>query len=124
MLSYKDNNKIKSLRIILNNSNYPMNKMQFDITKNNQVEPYLAYLNLCKIYKSKPQLNIMDFQNLYSLFCFDVSAQDEKLLVNGCMVKLEIEKDSALELKSYCCILEEKSVEIEIRGGKMFSIID
>ena len=51
-----------------------MNRMQFDLTKNNQVEPYLSYINLCKTYEIKPQLNIMDFQNLYSIFCFDISA--------------------------------------------------
>ena len=84
------NNKFKSLRVKLNNSNYPMNKMQFDIATNNQIEPYLAYVNLCKEFKNKPQLNMLDFQNLYSVFCFDVSAQDEKLIINGCNLIIEI----------------------------------
>ena len=64
----------------------------------------------------------MDFQKLYSIFCFDVSAQDEKLIINGCTVSIEIEKDSELICKAYCCILEEKEVEILIKGGKMYSI--
>ena len=66
----------------------------------------------------------MDFKNLYSIFCFDISAQDEKLVVNGWTVIIEIEKDTGLKMKAYCCILEEKSVEILIRDGKMYSIQD
>ena len=37
---------------------------------------------------------------------------------------MEIEKDTDLECKAYCCVLEEKAVEILIKGGKMFSIQD
>ena len=36
----------------------------------------------------------MDFQNLYSIFFFYISAQDDKLIVNGCTVTIEIEKDT------------------------------
>ena len=101
-----------------------MNKMEFDIGTYNMDEPYSNYLDLCNIFDKKPQLNILDFMNLYSIFCFDVSAQNEKLVVNGCNITVEIEKDSALKLKSYIVVLEEKKVDILIKAGKMFSVAD
>ena len=98
--------------------------MEFDATKNYQMEPYLAYVKICTEFNHKecPQLNIRDFKNLYSIFCFDVSAQDEKLSVNGCDVTIHITKTSDFKAKAYCLVLEEKHCQIEVKGGKMFSI--
>mgnify|MGYP003462797410 FL=1 len=41
-------NAITSLRIQINNSYYPINKMEFDAVGNKQMEPYLAYAKRCK----------------------------------------------------------------------------
>jgi len=112
---------ITSLRVQINSSYYPINKIEID--KTNQMEAYLNYVKMClEFHKECPQLNIRDFKNLYSLFCFDVSAQDEKLSVNGCDITIHVTKTSDFKAKAYCLVLEEKHCQIMIKGGKMFSI--
>jgi len=114
---------ITSLRVQINNSYYPINKMEFDAKKNYQTEPYLSYVKMCKeFHKGCPQLNIRDFKNLYSIFCFDVSAQDEKLSINGCDITVHITKTNDFKAKAYCLILEEKHCQIMIKGGRMFTL--
>jgi len=116
-------NAVTSLRVQINNSYYPINKMEFDAVGNKQMEPYLAYVKMCKEFNVLPQLNIRDFKNLYSIFCFDVSAQDEKLSVNGCDITVHITKSSEFKAKAYCLILEEKHCQIQIKNGKMFTVV-
>jgi hypothetical protein len=115
-------NAVTSLRVQINNSYYPINKMEFDAVGNKQMEPYLAYVKMCKEFNVIPQLNIRDFKNLYSIFCFDVSAQDEKLSVNGCDITVHITKSTDFKAKAYCLILEEKHCQIQIKNGKMFTV--
>jgi len=64
-------------------------------------------------------LNLRDFKNYYSIFCFDVSEQDEKLAINGVNVTIEIEKDTKFTANCFCVILTEKQVNIELKSGKM-----
>ena len=118
-IQMKGTNKIKSIRVQLNSSYYPESPMIFDASKNYQLQPYNAYIKMCKIFGNDPQLNYLDFKDLYSIFCFDVSAQDETLASNGCDVTIHITKDTALQVKCYCVILEEKSATISLKNGKM-----
>ena len=118
-IQYSGTNKIKSLKVQLNSSNYPDSGMQFDATTNNQAEPYYAYTKMCKVFDKFPQLNYLDFRDLYSIFCFDVSAQDEKLASNGCDVTIHITKDTNLKVQCFCVILEEKLTTISLKNGKM-----
>ena len=62
--------KIKSLRVKLNNSNYPMNKMEMS-------ESYYHCIQMCKTFNINSNLGILDFINLYSIFRFDVRAQNK-----------------------------------------------
>ena len=99
-----------------------MNPLSFSSKDNYQALPYLNYIEMCNIFGVDPQLNLRDFKNLYSIFCFNVSEQDEKLAMNGVNVTIEIEKDTEFKAKCYCVILTEKQVNIELKTGKMASL--
>ena len=111
--------QIKSIRIQLNSTYYPESPMVFDSTKNYQMQPYQSYVQICKVFGVEPQLNYPDFKDLYSIFCFDVSAQDEKLASNGCDVTIHINKDTAFKASCYCLILKESHSTINLKNGKM-----
>ena len=49
---------------------------------------------------NNPQLNLRDFMKLYSIFCFDFTAQDMEE-TNGYQVTIHINKDT--EFKAKCC---------------------
>ena len=113
------NHQIKSIRVQLNSTYYPESPMVFDSAKNYQMQPYQNYLQMCKVFGVDPQLNYLDFKDLYSIFCFDVSAQDDKLASNGCDVTIHITKDTAFKAACYCLILKESHSTINLKNGKM-----
>ena len=59
-----------------------------------------------KVFGVEPPLNPNNFRNLYTLYSFDLSAQDENLVKNGVNIQLVIKKSSAEPLNAYCLILE------------------
>ena len=118
----KDSKRITSLQIELKNIFYPITPMKFDITKNNNCFPYMNYVSLCKVFGTNPQLSLRDYMNLYSIFCFDFTAQDDEE-TNGYQVTIHIQKDTSFKAKCYCVILEEKKSTILIQGGKMINLI-
>ena len=75
---------------------------------------------MCKHFGNNPQLNYKDFKDLHSIFCFDLSAQDEKLASNGCDVTIHITKDAVFQAKCYCLILKEQHSTINLKNGKMY----
>jgi len=112
--------QIKSIRVQLNSTYYPNDPLTFDSTKNYQMQPYENYIEMCKHFGNNPQLNYKDFKDLHSIFCFDFSAQDEKLVSNGCDVNIHITKDSAFQAKCYCLILKEQHSTINLKNGNMY----
>ena len=118
----KDGKRLTSLQIELKNVFYPIIPMKFDITKNDNVLPYKYYISMCKVFGNDPQLNLRDFMNLYSIFCFDFTAQDDEV-TNGYQVTIHIQKDTTFKAKCYCVILEEKKSTILIQSGKMANTI-
>ena len=79
-IQVKDGKRITSLQVELKNVVYPITPMTFDILKNKNVFPYSYYIEICKIFRNKPQLDLMDFMKIYSIFCFDLSSQTQKNL--------------------------------------------
>ena len=67
---------------------------------------------MCLIFGVYPQLNLRDFKNYYSIFCFDVNEQDEKLEINGVNVTIKIEKDTKFTANCFCVILTKKQINI------------
>ena len=115
-------NQIKSLRVQLNSSYYPIDPMNFNGKNNEFAKPYFSYIDVCKEFGVDPQLGYLDYKNLYSVFAIDLSEQDEKLAINGVNVTIEITKDTAFKAKCVCVILVEKEISIELTNGKMTTI--
>ena len=88
----------------------------------NVLESYNAYSEICKVFGSEPQLKPIDFRNLYPIYCFDLSAQDENLVKNGIQIQLEIKKSSSESLTAYCLILEDISHVIKVINCQMTRI--
>ena len=97
--------------------------MEFDSKKNHQAKPYFSYISMCEKFGVDPQLSYEDFKNIYSVFCFDTSDQDEKLAINGVNVTVEIVKDDKFVARCFCVMLVEKEVQIELNNGRMAQIV-
>jgi hypothetical protein len=115
-------NQITSLRVQLNSSYYPLDPMDFDSKKNYNAKPYFSYTSMCKRFGVDPQLSYEDFKNIYSVFCIDVSEQDEKLALNGVNVTFEITKTNGFKPRCFWVVLVEKEATIELNSGKMTTI--
>ena len=116
------NEKLKSLIVELNSTNYPRNPIQFDYDKNFEMRPYLQYKLMCLNYGNEPQLSYQDFKNLYSIFCFDVSDQDVNDVINGMKVNIIMEKTDGFQPDMIVVILLESLLEIELSGGEFSAV--
>ena len=112
--------KIKSLKVQVNNSFYPLNSIEIEKSKNHLF--YLNYIKACKYFKNKPQISLLEFRELYSIFCFDVSSQSENLCINGADITLHITKDVNYVGNCIVIILAEKFMELKIKAGKMMTL--
>ena len=114
---------IRSLQISLNQTRYPIDPLKFDNANNQFMEGYDAYRNLCEAFGVNPQLTPNDWKNLFPIFCFDLSAQSEDIIKNGCDVTINIEKNnSTTSLMAYGLLLEDVEYSIEILNGRMVRI--
>ena len=118
----KDGKRLISLQVELRNVFYPVTPMKFDVTKNDNVLPYSHYVALCKVFANDSQLNLRNVMNLYTIFCFDFTAQDIEE-TNGYQVTIHINKDTEFKAKCCCVILEEKKLTIGIQDGKMMNVV-
>ena len=114
--------QITSLQVKLNQSRYPLDSVTLNAQHSNVFEAYIMYESVCKVFGVEPPLNPNDFRNLYTLYCFDLSAQDENLVKNGVNIQLVIKKSSAEPLNAYCLILEDASYIIKVINGQMTRI--
>jgi hypothetical protein len=121
-IGFNGDSSITALRLDLNQTHYPLENVKLDPINFNMLEAYNNYENLCKIFGNEPQLNILDYRNIYNIFCFDTSAQNEDLKKNGIQIKLHIEKSADLALKSYCLLLEDAKHSITVLNGNMVRI--
>ena len=125
---YKDggvdkDGEIKSIQVMLNQERYPIDPMRFDIANNNYFEGYKAYKSVCDLFGNDAQLSPLDWRNLYSIFCFDLTAQNEDLVKNGCDVTIKIEKTEGQEaFKAYAVALADSSYRIQVANGRMSKI--
>ena len=118
----KDGKRLISLQVKLRNVFYPVTPMKFDVTKNDNVLPYSQYVALFRVFANDPQLNLRDFMNLYTMFCFDFTSQDMEE-TNGYQVTIHINKNTDFKAKCCCVILEEKKSTIGIQDGKMMHLV-
>ncbi len=121
-VSYHDTKEIKSLRLSLNQSYYPLDKMELKPTESSMQHPYGNYIEMCKIFGNEPMYDYRTFKDFYSVFCFDTSSQQEDLKKNGVQISLEIEKSADFKLHAYCLILEDSEYTITVNSGQMIRI--
>ena len=114
--------KITDLQVKLNQTRYPLDPIIQDPENFNVFESYNMYSEACRLFGTEPQLNPIDYRNLYPIYCFDLTAQDENLVKNGIQIQLEIKKSSAESLTAYCLILEDTSHVIKVINGQMTRI--
>jgi hypothetical protein len=98
--------KIRSLQIRINGQLYPIQPMKFNFEQGDVAEPYLAYIESCYAFNYEPQLNIVEFRDLYPVFCFNTSAQNE-ILKNGNEAFVLIEKEGNDLVEIFTCCLED-----------------
>ena len=67
-------------------------------------------------------LDIHDFDNLATIFCFDLSASEELLKKNGVNVKLIIEKNN-FPYQAFAFYLEDNVYSIDYKKGLITSEI-
>ena len=77
-------NSIQRLQMSLKQTRHPIDPLRFDDTNNQFMEGYDAYRNLCREFRVEAQLTPVDSKNLYPVLCFDLSAQSEDIIKNGC----------------------------------------
>ena len=114
--------QITSIQVLLGQSRYSLDAVNQSPQNFNVFEAYNQYEAVCKVFGIKPPLDPIDFQKLYCLYCFDLSAQDENLSKNGVKIQLKIKKSSAESLTGYCLVLEDSSHLIKVIQGKMTRI--
>ena len=115
--------EIKSIQVYLNQDRYPIDPLRFDKDNNVYQEGYNAYKQMCAIFGNNAQLSPLDWRNLYSIFCFDLSAQPEDLVKNGCDVTIKIEKSEAIKsFKVYAVAMVDANHFIELNNSRMVRI--
>ena len=84
--------QIISLQVKLNQPKYPLDSVTLNSQNFNVFEAYIMYESVCKVFGVEPPLNLYCIRNLYTFYCFNLSAQDENLVKNGVNIQLVIKK--------------------------------
>ena len=119
-----NNVKILELQLRLNNQQYPNDKVEIDSPVQDIHRAYEMYENMCAQFGVFPQFNKNDFQTIYPIFCFDLSAQDENLAKNGVALQLYIKKSSNVPLTAYALILEQHTHIVQVNGGNKMTRVN
>lgn len=65
------------------------------------------------------QLSLIDFRELYPLFCINLKDHEQDIFKNGCAITLEITKDNNFKTDGYAIILYQQDFEIIVKDSKM-----
>ena len=95
----------------------------FDSTKNKMFYPYGSYIKACEErYGVEPMLNYLDFRDLYTLFYFNLQAQDQSLINTNNTVSIQMKKTNAFQPEMYVHVKLEKNCYIDFKDKKFRSI--
>ena len=118
-----DNAKVKQLRVSLDGTFYPRDRLEIDWEKNDFAEAYKSYQKVCESNGNKePILDMTAFKSLYTIYAFDLSAQKETIKSNRVDTSLYIERGESEEVDTYCLLLEETELQINTDNGVMISL--
>ena len=120
------NNFIKSLQLLVDNVRYPIEPVKInegtDQTSRNIYPAFDLYEKITEKFGNISLIDIYNFENLTTIFCFDLSASEELLKKNGVNVKLIIEK-SNFPCQAYALYLEDNVYSIDYKKGLITSEI-
>ena len=75
-----DNAKVKQLRVSLDGTFYPWDRLEINWGKNDDAEAYKSYQKGCESNGNKePILDMRAFKSLYTIYAIDLSAQKETI---------------------------------------------
>ena len=117
---------IKYIQLIVDNVRYPIVPIIINEgTRNANRRIYPAfdfYERMTNQFGNISPLDIHDFENLATIFCFDLSASEELLKKNGVNVRLVIEKNN-FPCQAYAMYLEENIYSLDYKTGLITSEI-
>ncbi len=118
-----DNAKVKQLRVSLDGTFYPRDRLEIDWGKNDYGEAYKSYQKVCESNgNNDPILDMVAFQKLYTIYSIDLSSQKETIKSNRVDTSLYIERGENEEVDAYCLLLEETELQINTDNGVMINI--
>ena len=88
------------------------------------MEAYTEYENMCYNFGAIPQLDPHDWRNLYPIFCFDCSSQNDDLKKGGITlsVNTRFSTNPNGNLRVFAMLLEDNFSEINIINSVMTNI--
>lgn len=112
---------IKSCQLTVDSVNYPEAAIIIhDGTLANIFPAFDLYEKMCYKFGNIPGLDINEFDNLYTIFCFDLSAAEELLKKGAVNVKLKIERNT-IACSPYVVILEDALYHLDYKTGLIVS---
>ena len=100
--------EIQKIELQLNNVNYPNQPVRMKYNNQNDfMQAYTEYEEMCYNFGIVPQLDPHDWRNLYPVFCFDCSSQNEDLKRGGITLRVNVTFNTNLEgnLRAYALLL-------------------
>ena len=118
-----DNAKVKQLRVSLDGTFYPRDRLEINWEKNDYAEAYKSYQ---KVYESngtkEPILDTVAFKSLDAIYAIDLSTQKETIKSNRMDTFLYIERGESEEVDTYCLLLEETELQFNTDNGVVISL--
>lgn len=116
--------KIEKVTLQLNNIYYPEDGITISYDENSFGHAFTEYENLCMLFGAIPQIDPITWYNLFPIFCFDCSSQNQSLKEGGINIKVNIKVNTASpNLNVYAMLFEDEHKQINIINGVMTNFI-
>jgi hypothetical protein len=106
---------IRKLQVSVNGEEY--SEMNLNTDTGDVGEPYLAKIEACSYFGVECQLNIKEFIELYPVFCFNTTPQNEALQGNS--LSILIEKNGTDQMTAYALMLEEEHINANLADNSI-----
>ena len=92
--------------------------------QNDYMEAYTEYENMCYNFGAIPELDPHDWRNLYPIFCFDCSSQNDVLKKGGITLRVNTKFNTNPNgnLRVFAMLLEDNFSETNIINSVMTNI--
>lgn len=119
--------KLTNIYAMLNSVRYPMVDYNCDFTKNkfsrlyNEVERFRKDFYGIDELISKPNINPVEYKDLYPIFVIDVSKQSEKLKysVTDIQIKMNFESNVSAGTEAFAIVISDRILKFKSNGNKM-----